>query len=155
MAMLSQNEIISRTKTSVLALESLKNEQALALDGLKAQISSAELDKIEKEFIEEKTPPLSSLLDRIQCSIDEAGAEKQKLKYQGRRLYQENVWLRDELTKSHEEFRLSEQKVVLLESQVKQLEFTAEMRKYDVPESADSTAPGDGSGEGNEKTAAD
>lgn len=58
-------------------------------------------------------------------------AEKQKLRSQVRRLYQENAWLRDELANTQQKLQSSEQKVATLEEEKKHLEFMSEMKKYD------------------------
>lgn len=58
-------------------------------------------------------------------------AEKQKLKTQVRRLFQENAWLRDELANTQQKLQSSEQKVASLEEQKEHLHFMASIRKYD------------------------
>ena len=58
-------------------------------------------------------------------------AEKQKLRSQVRRLFQENAWLRDELANTQQKLQSSEQKVATLEEEKKHLEFMSEMKKYD------------------------
>lgn len=58
-------------------------------------------------------------------------AEKQKLRTQVRRLFQENAWLRDELANTQQKLQSSEQTVAKLEEEKEHLSFIASIRKYD------------------------
>lgn len=63
-------------------------------------------------------------------------AEKQKLRAQVRRLYQENTWLRDELASTQQKLQTSEQSVAQLEEEKKHLEFLNSLKKFDLLESS-------------------
>lgn len=67
-------------------------------------------------------------------------AEKQRLRAQGRRLAQENVWLREELEETQRRLRASEEAVAQLEEEKSHLQFLGQLRQYDPPE--DSQVPG-------------
>ncbi|VDQ03493.1 unnamed protein product [Trichobilharzia regenti] len=123
------DEVVRKTKSTVLILESLKSEQ---------QQISTELN--------------SDLM--VACDyLQKVEAEKQKLRYQARRLFQENAWLRDELAAAQDAHRKSELKIVQLEEQVKGLQFNNELRKFDSSEPVDSSGLADG--DKNERTALD
>ena len=64
--------------------------------------------------------------------LDTLEADKAKLKAQVRRLYQENAWLREELSSTQLKLQASEQNVVQLETEKQQLEFMNQLKKYDT-----------------------
>ncbi|CAL8071955.1 unnamed protein product [Calicophoron daubneyi] len=158
MAGTQREEIVGKTKSAILVLESLKSEQQKSLDNFQAQVSVKQNgDENDGLYAKEMVDPLGVIVQRIQNGLDDAKvlvvmceylqkaeAEKEKLKYQARRLFQENSWLRDELTVTQGLHRESEQKVIQLEEQVKQLEFSAEMQKYDSTDPTDSSGLADG-----------
>lgn len=81
----------------------------------------------------------------VMCNcIQKIEAEKQKIRYQAKRLFQENAWLRDVLTTTQESYRQSELKIIQLEEQIKNLQFNSEMSKYNVNDSVDSSGICDG-----------
>ena len=59
-------------------------------------------------------------------------AEKQKLRAQVRRLWQENAWLRDELAATQQKLQASEQAVAQLEEDNKHLSFLNSIKKYEM-----------------------
>ncbi|KAA3682290.1 kinesin light chain, partial [Paragonimus westermani] len=150
------DDLIRQTKTVVLTLQSLKSEQEKSLNGYKTTLSSGQASD-EVLYATGSIEWLSKVSQQIDGGLSDADvlmkmydyiqiveAEKQKLRYQARRLFQENAWLRDELATTQSLHRECEQKVVVLEEKVKQLELTAELRKYDSNEPADSSGLGDG-----------
>lgn len=76
--------------------------------------------------------------------LQRSEAERQKLKYQARRLYQENGWLREELGNLQGLYRDSELRVVALQEKVKEYEFNAELRKFDSNEPPEQGGVGNG-----------
>ncbi|XP_071038985.1 kinesin light chain [Parasteatoda tepidariorum] len=145
MTQMTQEEIITNTKTVIQGLEALKNEHNSILNGLMTSLSAVKLEKPnDSNVIEEKTTIIKKTLDSIELGLGEAQvmmalanhlqtveAEKQKLKAQVRRLCQENAWLRDELANTQQKLQASEQQVVQLEEDKKQLEFMNSLKKYD------------------------
>jgi kinesin light chain len=63
-------------------------------------------------------------------------AEKQKLRAQVRRLWQENAWLRDELAATQQKLQASEQAVAQLEEDNKHLNFLNSIKKYEMDPAA-------------------
>ncbi|CAH8832680.1 unnamed protein product [Trichobilharzia szidati] len=160
------DEVVRKTKSTVLVLESLKSEQ----QQISTELNSAEKPEGDSEceaiYVTEKSNGLESIIKNISKGLEDAGdlmiscdylqkveAEKQKLRYQARRLFQENAWLRDELAAAQDAHRKSELKIVQLEEQVKGLQFYNELRKFDSSEPVDSSGLADG--DKNERTALD
>ncbi|THD27431.1 Kinesin light chain, partial [Fasciola hepatica] len=141
-----------------LALESLKAEQEKSLTGFQTSLGQDHSgDEPESLYAKEMMDPLGVIVQRIKNGLEDADvllvmydylqrseAERQKLKYQARRLCKENTWLRDELTNLQGLYRESEQKVVVLQEKVKEHEFNAELRKYDTNEPSEQTGLGNG-----------
>ncbi|TNN11800.1 Kinesin light chain isoform 3 [Schistosoma japonicum] len=161
------DEVVRKTKSTVLVLESLRSEQQQISADLDSIANSKEADQHEILYAKEKASTLDSIIQIICKGLDDANvvilfcdylqkveAEKQKLRYQSRRLFQENSWLRDELAVAQEAHRKSELRIVELEEQVKHLQFSSELRKYDSSEPVDSSGLPDGD-KNNEKTALD
>ncbi|CAH1791618.1 unnamed protein product [Owenia fusiformis] len=147
MTALSQEEIISNTKTVVQGLDTLKNEHHQILNSLLSSMKTIKKENGDTNLVEEKTGILKKSIETIELGLGEAQvmmalashlqhveAEKQKLRAQVRRLCQENAWLRDELANTQQKLQQSEQKSATLEEQKKHLEFMNEMKKYDSPE---------------------
>ncbi|XP_055372032.1 kinesin light chain isoform X2 [Condylostylus longicornis] len=133
MTQMTQDEIISNTKTVLQGLEALRVEHMSLMSGItdanrrdeKTEIVTKNIESIELGLGEAQVMmALASYLQNIE-------AEKQKLKTQVRRLYQENAWLRDELANTQQKFQASEQMVSQLEEEKKHLEFMASVKKYD------------------------
>ncbi|XP_060560134.1 kinesin light chain-like isoform X29 [Ruditapes philippinarum] len=148
MTSLSQEEIISNTKTVIQGLDTLKNEHHQILNGLLTTMKTIKKESADTNLIEEKTNILKKSLETIELGLSEAQvmmalsqhhehveAEKQKLRAKVRRLCQENGWLRDELDATQQKLQVSEQRVAILEEEKKHLEFMNEMKKYDTNES--------------------
>ncbi|XP_075233743.1 kinesin light chain isoform X5 [Lycorma delicatula] len=154
MTQMTQEEIMSNTKTVVQGLEALKNEHNSILGGLTAAsveltVSAVEraqmaVQNAESSVILEKQGLVQKSLGMIDLGLAEAQvmmalashlqiveAEKQKLRTQVRRLCQENAWLRDELANTQQKLQASEQAVAQLEEEKKHVEFLASVRKYD------------------------
>ncbi|XP_013397481.1 kinesin light chain isoform X4 [Lingula anatina] len=152
MTALTQEEIISNTKTVVQGLDTLKNEHHQILNSLLSSLEAIKAEHGDTNLVEEKTGILKKSLEMIDLGLNEAQvmmaltnhlqhveAEKQKLRAQVRRLCQENAWLRDELANTQQKLQLSEQKVAEIEEQNKHLEFMKEMRKYDEEDTTQTT----------------
>ncbi|GFS89925.1 kinesin light chain [Nephila pilipes] len=145
MTQMTQEEIITNTKTVIQGLEALKNEHNSILNGLLTSLKAVQLEKPnDGNVVEEKTTIIKKTLDSIELGLGEAQvmmalaghlqtveAEKQKLKAQVRRLCQENAWLRDELANTQQKLQVSEQMVAQLEEDKKHLEFMNALKKYD------------------------
>lgn len=134
MTQMTQDEIVSNTKTVLQGLEALRVEHTSLVSGL----AGAAGQRNEKSDIVQKN------VEAIELGVGEAHmmialashmqnieAEKQKLRTQVRRLCQENAWLRDELASTQQKLQSSEQNVAQLEEEKKHLEFMVSVRKYD------------------------
>ncbi|KAG8188545.1 hypothetical protein JTE90_007155 [Oedothorax gibbosus] len=145
MTQMTQEEIITNTKTVIQGLEALKNEHNSILNGLLTSLEAVQHEKPnDGNVVEEKTSIIKKTLDSIELGLGEAQvmmalaghlqtveAEKQKLKAQVRRLCQENAWLRDELANTQQKLQGSEQQVAQLEEDKKHLEFMNQLKKYE------------------------
>lgn len=148
MTQMTQEEIITNTKTVIQGLEALKNEHLSILNGLLSSLKAVQQEKGDSNLMEEKSSLIKKHLDSIELGLGEAQvmvalaghlqmveAEKQKLRAQVRRLCQENAWLRDELANTQQKLQASEQTVAQLEEEKKHLEFMNSLKKYDNSES--------------------
>lgn len=151
MTQMTHDEIVSNTKIVLQGLEALRVEHSSLVNA--ADSSSVASDTSSDDL--ERTQMLRKNMDSIDLGLGEAQmmlslvqhmqhveAEKQKLKTQVRRLYQENAWLRDELANTQQKLQTSEQAVAQLEEEKKHLEFMSQMAKYD-----DQEMPGNVTGE--------
>uniref|UniRef100_A0A7E4W6K1 Kinesin light chain n=1 Tax=Panagrellus redivivus TaxID=6233 RepID=A0A7E4W6K1_PANRE len=149
MSGMSQEDILSSTKTVGQGLEALKQEH----ETIKATLLNTgdSLGPDERTLIEEKSRIIDKNLESIRLGIEEAQvmmslashfqqqeAEKQKLKAQVRRLCQENAWLRDELNNTQQSLNQAHQSVAQLEEEKKHLEFMNSIKKYDADQEGDS-----------------
>lgn len=136
MTQMSQDEIISNTKTVLQGLEALRVEHTSLVSGLggvsgaggrndKADIVQKNVEAIELGVSE------AQMMMALAAHLQNIEAEKQKLRTQVRRLCQENAWLRDELASTQQKLQSSEQNVAQLEEEKKHLEFMNSVRKYD------------------------
>lgn len=147
MTQMTQDEIVSNTKTVLQGLEALRVEHASLVNGLgatrneKSDIVHKNIDAIELGLGE------AQVMMALASHLQNVEAEKQKLRTQVRRLCQENAWLRDELASTQQKLQSSEQNVAKLEEEKKHLEFMASVRKYDDPTDPDQ--------EGGEKSRSD
>ncbi|XP_065562626.1 kinesin light chain-like isoform X11 [Artemia franciscana] len=141
---MTQDEIVSSTKTVVQGLEALRSEHQSILGGLSCSLQAAHQEKLDSQLLEEKASLIQKSLEMIELGLGEAQvmvalashlqsveAEKQKLRAQVRRLCQENAWLRDELASTQQKLQASEQMVAQLEEDKKHLEFVNSIKKYD------------------------
>lgn len=147
MTQMTQEEIITNTKTVIQGLDALRNEHNSILNGLMSSLKAVQQEKGDSNLMEEKALLVRKNLESIELSLGEAQvmmtlaghlqtveAEKQKLRAQVRRLCQENAWLRDELANTQQKLQSSEQVVAQLEEEKKQLEFMNTLKKYDTIE---------------------
>lgn len=131
MTQMTQDEIVSNTKTVLQGLEALRVEHASLINGLgatkneKSDIVQKNIESIELGVGE------AQMMMALATHLQNVEAEKQKLRTQVRRLCQENAWLRDELANTQQKLQASEQMVAQLEEEKKHLEFMASVRKYD------------------------
>ncbi|XP_058459274.1 kinesin light chain isoform X2 [Malaya genurostris] len=140
MTQITQEEIVSNTKTVLQGLEALRVEHLSLISNLtdgnkkdphKSEMVLRNIDNIELGLGEAQViVVLASHLQNIE-------AEKQKLRTQVRRLCQENAWLRDELANTQQKLQASEQTVAQLEEEKKHLEFMASVRKFDENQEGD------------------
>ncbi|XP_046981684.1 kinesin light chain isoform X2 [Schistocerca americana] len=153
MTQMTQEEIVTNTKTVVQGLEALKNEINSILNGLSPALEPQGPAGSPDHAGAEKAGLVRKFLDTIELGLGEAQvmtalsahlqvveAEKQKLRTQVRRLCQENAWLRDELANTQQKLQASEQAVAQLEEEKKHLEFMASIRKYDQDVSGDDSS---------------
>ncbi|CAL1536945.1 unnamed protein product [Lymnaea stagnalis] len=144
MTALSQDEIVSNTRTVIQGLDTLKNDYQQILNTLLSSMKTIKRENGDTNLVEEKTNILQRSLETIELGLGEGQvmmdlsnylqkieAEKQKLRAQVRRLCQENGWLRDELATTQQKLQFSEQRVATLEEEKKHLEFMNEMKKFD------------------------
>lgn len=130
---MTQDEIISNTKTVLQGLEALRVEHVSLLTGIAEAQKNDEKSYIIRKNIEHIELGLNEaqVMMALSAHLQNVEAEKQKLKTQVRRLHQENAWLRDELANTQQKFQSSEQLVAQLEEEKKHLEFMASVKKYD------------------------
>lgn len=146
MTQMTQDEIVSNTKTVLQGLEALRVEHVSLMTTLgtvkseKADIVHKNIESIELGLGE------AQVMMALASHLQNVEAEKQKLRTQVRRLCQENAWLRDELASTQQKLQASEQMVAQLEEEKKHLEFMASVRKYDENQEQD---------EANEKSRSD
>lgn len=151
---MTQEDIITNTKTVIQGLDALRNENLSIHSGLLSSLEAIQQsDHCENDpnlrLMEEKTSIVQKTIESIELGLSEAQvmialaghlqtveAEKQKLRAQVRRLCQENAWLRDELANTQQNLQVSEQKVAHLEEEKKHLEFLNSIKKYDFGEAS-------------------
>nr|CAG4651696.1 EOG090X03K5 [Triops cancriformis] len=153
MTAMTQEEIVSSTKTVVQGLEALRAENHSILQGLQGSLKAALQEKLDSNLLDEKASLIKKNIDMIELGLGEAQvmvalashlqtveAEKQKLRAQVRRLCQENAWLRDELATTQQKLQASEQQVAQLEEDKKHLEFLHSIKKYDQDSNQDESS---------------
>ncbi|XP_076832414.1 kinesin light chain 3 isoform X5 [Brachyhypopomus gauderio] len=146
--MLSTEEILCSTQQVIVGLEALRKENRTLLDSLQEEPERQPGDD-GGALRQEKTCIVLQCLEKIQLGLGEAQVmmalsahlgslevEKQKLRTQVRRLYQENQWLRDELATAQRNLQECEQEVVALEEQNRHLLFMSSIRKHDLDEAS-------------------
>ncbi|XP_055642398.1 kinesin light chain-like [Toxorhynchites rutilus septentrionalis] len=129
-----KEEIVSNTKTVLQNLKALHVEHLTLMSNLfegnkkdpdKSEIVQKNIENIERGLGEAQA--ISALVSYLQ----NVEAEKQKLRTQVKRLFQENAWLRDELSNTQQKLQTSEQSVAQLEEEKKHLEFMVSVKKFD------------------------
>jgi len=122
MTALTQEEILSNSRTVTQGLETLKNEHHQILNSLLSSMNTIKkTENADNNLVEEKANILKKSIEMIELGLGEAQvmmalaahlqhveAEKQKLRAQVRRLCQENAWLRDELANTQQKLQISE-----------------------------------------------
>ncbi|EDV51597.2 kinesin light chain isoform X1 [Drosophila erecta] len=139
MTQMSQDEIITNTKTVLQGLEALRVEHVSIMNGIAEVQKDNEKSDMLRKNIENIELGLSEaqVMMALTSHLQNIEAEKHKLKTQVRRLHQENAWLRDELANTQQKFQASEQLVAQLEEEKKHLEFMASVKKYDENQEQD------------------
>ena len=69
---MTQEEIVSSTKTVAQGLEALRSEHQSILQGLSGSLKAAAQEKIDSNVIEEKTNLIKKSLDMIELGLGEA-----------------------------------------------------------------------------------
>uniref|UniRef100_UPI00358E6377 kinesin light chain-like n=1 Tax=Myxine glutinosa TaxID=7769 RepID=UPI00358E6377 len=142
---LTQEEILTCTRTAIQGLETLRGEHQSLLLSLSSTTNDVEgVGDWGIGLINEKSDILQHSVDSIELGLSEAQvilalanhlgtveAEKQKLRAQVRRLCQENGWLREELAGLQQSRQQSAQSLAQLEEENSHLRFMASLRRYD------------------------
>lgn len=142
MTQMSQEEIVSNTKTVLQGLEALRVEHMSLVNSNTDNSSDPDKSELVKRHIESIELGLgeAQMILALTAHLQNVEADKQKLRTQMRRLCQENAWLRDELANTQQKLQTSEQAVAQLEEEKKHLEFMASVRKYDDNQEAEEAA---------------
>ena len=141
----SKSNVIANTRAVIQGLEQLKNEHNSILHSLLATLNAIRREKDDDvNLVEEKSNIIKKSLEMIElglgeaemmvslsCHLNSLESDRQRSKALIKRLCQENAWLRDELANTQNKLQLSEQKVVQLEEENKQLEFVKSIKKFD------------------------
>lgn len=143
---MSQEEVISGTKSVIQGLEALKTENHSLLSGLTISLknitsSDCAIDKANSLLVQEKANILNNNINSIELGLAEAQvmialqhhlqaveAEKHKLRAQAKRLSQENAWLRDELSNTQQKLMEADKEKITLEQDNKHLKFNLSLK---------------------------
>lgn len=146
---MTQEDVISNTKTVIQGLEALKNENNTLLNGIKTSLKNApptgsSLDEANYLLMQEKAAIIEKSISSIELGLSEAQvmialqqhlqtveAEKHKLRAQAKRLSQENAWLRDELSKTQQKLMEADKDKITLEQENKHLKFNLSLKEID------------------------
>lgn len=146
---MTQEDVISNTKTVIQGLEALKNENNSLLNGIKTSLKNApptgsSLDEANYLLMQEKAAIIEKSISSIELGLSEAQvmialqqhlqtveAEKHKLRAQAKRLSQENAWLRDELSKTQQKLMEADKDKITLEQENKHLKFNLSLKEID------------------------
>lgn len=146
---MTQENVISNTKTVVQGLEALRNEHYTLLSVVNSDLKDAgpdgsSLDKPTRKHLEEKAIIIEKSISSIELGLSEAQvmiilqqhlqtveAEKHKLRAQAKRLSQENAWLRDELSKTQQKLMEADKDKITLEQENKHLKFKLSLKEID------------------------
>lgn len=146
MTQMSQEEIVSNTKTVLQGLEALRVEHMSLVNSTSPAAATNGSDPDKSELIKRHIESIelglgeAQMIISLSAHLQNVEADKQKLRTQMRRLCQENAWLRDELANTQQKLQTSEQMVAQLEEEKKHLEFMASVRKYDDNQEAEEVA---------------
>lgn len=147
---MTQEDVISNTKTVIQGLEALKNENNTLLNGIRSSLAKtpspdeSSLDKANYLLMQEKAAIIEKSISSIELGLSEAQvmialqqhlqtveAEKHKLRAQAKRLSQENAWLRDELSKTQQKLMEADKDKITLEQENKHLKFNLSLKEID------------------------
>lgn len=145
---MTQEDVISNTKTVIQGLEALKNENNTLLNGIRSTLAKSpnesNLDQANLLLMQEKATIIEKSIGSIELGLSEAQvmialqqhlqmveAEKHKLRAQTKRLSQENAWLRDELTKTQQRLMEADKVQITLEQENKHLKFNLSLKEID------------------------
>lgn len=161
---MTQEDVISNTKTVIQGLEALKNENNTLLNGIKSTLAKApspnesSFDRANYLLMQEKAAIIEKSIGSIELGLSEAQvmitlqqhlqmveAEKHKLRAQAKRLSQENAWLRDKLSEAQQLLMEADKNKITLEEENKHLKFNLSLKEIDgqVNVGASSSAPMD------------
>lgn len=145
---MTQEDVISSTKTVIQGLEALKNESNSILNGIRLNFKNApsngsSLDKANYLLLQEKAEIIEKSLSSIDLGLNEAQvmitlqnhlqtveAEKHKLRAQAKRLSEENAWLRDELSKTQQKLMAADQDKITLEQKNQDLRYMISLKEF-------------------------
>lgn len=134
-----EDHIIINTKSVIQGLEALRNENVSLLSGINSSLEKAPteatgLDEANILLMKEKKSIIEKSIDSIELGLSEAQfmieikhhlysveGEKHKLRAQAKRLSEENAWLRDELSKTHQKLIEAEKDKITMEVEIKSL----------------------------------
>jgi kinesin light chain len=147
---MTQEDVISNTKTVIQGLEALKNENNTLLNGIRSTLAKTpppnenSFDRANYLLMQEKAAIIEKSISSIELGLSEAQvmialqqhlqmveAEKHKLRAQAKRLSQENAWLRDELSKTQQKLMDADKEKITLEQENKHLKFNLSLKEID------------------------
>lgn len=148
---MTQEDVISNTKTVIQGLEALKNENHTLLNGIRSTLNKTlqsdpqgSIDNASFLLMQEKADIIEKSINSIELGLSEAQvmiaiqqhlqaveAEKHKLRAQAKRLSQENAWLRDELSKTQQKLMEADKDKITLEQENRHLKFTISLKETD------------------------
>lgn len=145
---MTQEDVISNTKTVIQGLEALKIENNTLLNGIRSTLAKSpnesSLDRANYLLMQEKAAIIEKSISSIELGLNEAQvmialqqhlqtveADRQKLRAQAKRLSQENAWLRDELSKTQQKLMEADKDKITLEQENKHLKFNLSLKEID------------------------
>ncbi|EGT47035.1 hypothetical protein CAEBREN_06300 [Caenorhabditis brenneri] len=142
MATMSEDDVTTGLRTVQQGLEALREEHSTISNTLETSIKGVKDD--EAPLPKQKLTQINDNLEKLMCGVNETSlmlmvfqltqgvdAQNQKYQAQKRRLYQENAWLRDELSLTQANLQKSERMVAQLEEEIKHLTYMASIKKFD------------------------
>ncbi|EAT32797.1 AAEL014967-PA [Aedes aegypti] len=133
--LMTDESLLSKMKTVKQSLEALRTE----LQSIRYGISSTDpISNPEKEEVINRNAQNielglgeAQLLVALLSHLKSIDVERQTLRIQVKGLCQETSWLRDEVKDSQQQLLEAQLKIVQLEEEKRQMEFTASIKKYD------------------------